>query len=180
MVHGDSLSAGYGMLPEETWVALLQEKLGENHRIINSSISGETSKGGLDRMPALLEAYQPDVVILELGANDGLRGYPIPQMTDNLEQMITLAEQAGSAVVLVGIRLPPNFGTRYTEPFFNSFATLAEKYQLPYLPFLLEDVAQYESLMQNDGLHPTAEAQAKILDNVYPKIEEAFDLLTVP
>lgn len=161
------------MLPENTWVALLQAKR-PDLQVINSSISGETSKGGLERLPALLSEHQPDMVILELGANDGLRGYPIKQMRENLQAMIELAQQANAKVVVVGIRLPPNFGRRYTEPFFNTFADLAANHDAAYLPFLLENVAQFETLMQNDGLHPTQAAQPIILDNILPVIETAL------
>lgn len=171
LVHGDSLSAGYGMLPEQTWVQLLQDTLGESATIVNSSISGETSKGGLERLPGLLQTHQPSIVVLELGANDGLRGYPLNQLRDNLVSMIEMAQSANAEVVILGIRLPPNFGKRYTEPFFNMFAELSAEYNLPYLPFLLEGVAQYSDLMQADGLHPTAEAQSIIRDNVQPIIE---------
>ena len=151
MVHGDSLSAGYGILPEESWVSLVGQALGDEYRVINTSISGETSKGGLDRLPALLDKFQPDILMVELGANDGLRGYPIDQMYDNLQKMITLAQDQGIEVILLGIRLPPNFGKRYTEPFFNSFAELAQIHDLLYLPFILDNVAQYPDLMQADG-----------------------------
>ena len=173
LVHGDSLSAGYGMLPEETWVHLLAEKIAPTP-VINSSISGETSKGGLDRLPQLLQTHQPTVLVLELGANDGLRGYPIEQMEENLRQMIELGQAANAKVVLLGIRLPPNFGKRYTEPFFETYATLAKDYGLLYLPFLLEGVAQYSDLMQVDGLHPTKEAQPIILKNVLSIAAEAL------
>ena len=170
LVHGDSLSAGYGMSLEQSWVTLLADKLGDDYRVINSSISGETSKGGLNRLPGLLTEHQPDIVLIELGANDGLRGYPIDQTTENLQKMIDLAKEQGAEVILLGIRLPPNFGNRYTEPFFNQYATLAQSNNVGYLPFLLEGVAGFESLMQSDGLHPTAEAQPLILENVLPFI----------
>jgi len=174
MVHGDSLSAGYGILPEQSWVALVDQALGEDNSVINTSISGETSKGGLDRLPALLERYQPDILVIELGANDGLRGYPIDQMYENLQKMITLAQDQAIEVILVGIRLPPNFGKRYTEPFFNSFAELAQINDLLYLPFLLENVAQYSDLMQDDGLHPKQEGQPIIVDSMRPLIDSAL------
>ncbi|MBU2863718.1 arylesterase [Reinekea forsetii] len=172
LVHGDSLSAGYGMLPEQTWVTLMAKQLGEGVTVVNSSISGETSKGGLDRLPALLSETQPDIVMIELGANDGLRGYPINQTTENLRKMITLAQNQGAEVVLLGIRLPPNFGKRYTEPFFNQYALLANEYETGYLPFLLEGVAGYDEYMQADGLHPTAQAQPLILNNVLPFVTD--------
>jgi len=174
MVHGDSLSAGYGILPEESWVSLVGQALGDEYRVINTSISGETSKGGLDRLPALLDKFQPDILMVELGANDGLRGYPIDQMYDNLQKMITLAQDRGIEVILLGIRLPPNFGKRYTEPFFNSFAELAQIHDLLYLPFILDNVAQYPDLMQADGLHPTKAGQPIIVESVRPLIERAL------
>jgi acyl-CoA thioesterase-1 len=171
LVHGDSLSAGYGMPPEQTWVQLLQDSLGETVTVINSSISGETSKGGLERLPGLLEVHQPSILILELGANDGLRGYPLPQLRANLVRMIEMAQAENTQVVVLGIRLPPNYGRRYTEPFFNLFNEVAADYDLPYLPFLLDGVAQFSDLMQADGLHPTAEAQPIILENVKPLVD---------
>jgi len=176
LVLGDSLSAGYGMPPEDTWVSLLEQRLNQTdtgHTVINASISGETSRGGLERLPALLREHQPDIVILELGANDGLRGFQIPGITRNLSNMIGLSQESGATVVLLGIRLPPNFGSRYTEPFFDQYATLAETHDVLYLPFMLEGVAQYRELMQEDGLHPTSEAQPIILDNVWPLVVEA-------
>ncbi len=161
------------MLPEQTWVELLAKDI-KPITVVNSSISGETSKGGLERLPSLLEAHKPSVVVIELGANDGLRGYPIDQMKNNIREMIELGIAANAEVVLLGIRLPPNFGKRYTEPFFNTFAELANEYELAYLPFLLEDVAEFSELMQADGLHPTKQAQPLILQNVRPVINEAL------
>ncbi|WP_028669288.1 arylesterase [Saccharospirillum impatiens] len=177
LVMGDSLSAGYGMPPEATWVTLMEQQLTEgdsDYTVINASISGETSRGGLERMPALLSDYKPNVVILELGANDGLRGFQIDHITRNLSEMIELSQQSGATVILLGIRLPPNFGSRYTEPFFEQYATLADQHDVLYLPFMLEGVAQYRDLMQDDGLHPTSDAQPIILDNVWPLVQEAL------
>lgn len=175
LVHGDSLSAGYGINVEEGWVALLDAELGPDTGIVNSSISGETSRGGLARLPALLTEYQPDLLLLELGANDGLRGYPLTRLEDNLIKMIELAQEHNTRVILIGIRLPPNLGSRYTDPFFNLYRDLARRYSLLYLPFLLEGVAQYSDLMQPDGLHPTAEAQPIIRDNVLPLVQRALE-----
>lgn len=177
LVMGDSLSAGYGMPPEATWVTLLEQQLDQgdtDYSVINASISGETSRGGLERLPGLLARYEPDIMILELGANDGLRGFQIPRISGNLSGMIDMAQQAGATVILLGIRLPPNFGSRYTEPFFEQYATLAEEHEVLYLPFMLEGVAQYRELMQEDGLHPTDEAQPIILDNVWPLVQQAL------
>ncbi|PTY38661.1 arylesterase [Saccharospirillum sp. MSK14-1] len=181
LVMGDSLSAGYGIDPQDGWVNLLAQRLdeqGASHQVINASISGETSRGGLDRLPALLEQHQPDLVLLELGANDGLRGYPVPRITTNLSRMIELSQRAGAEVILLGIQLPPNFGTRYTEPFFQQYAELADQFELRYLPFLLEGVALTDALMQDDGLHPTAAAQPQVLDNVWPLIAAALGELS--
>lgn len=175
LVHGDSLSAGYGIALEDGWVALVEDALDKETTVINASISGETSRGGLARLPGLLDEHNPDVLVLELGANDGLRGHPLSQLEANLVQMIELSQSRGAEVVLVGIRLPPNLGKRYTEPFFNLYQTLSERYELSYLPFLLEDVAQYSELMQADGLHPTAEAQPIIRDNILPLIRTALE-----
>lgn len=177
LVMGDSLSAGYGIDAQDGWVQLLAERLAQqdaSHRVINASISGETSRGGLDRLPALLEEHQPALVLLELGANDGLRGYPVPRITSNLSRMIELSQRAGAQVILLGIQLPPNMGARYTEPFFDQYASLAEQYDLRYLPFLLEGVALTDALMQDDGLHPTAAAQPLVLDNVWPLVQSAL------
>ncbi|EAR09520.1 acyl-CoA thioesterase I [Reinekea blandensis MED297] len=173
LVHGDSLSAGYGIEVSDGWVALMDDALGTQTQVVNSSISGETSRGGLDRLPGLLEAHQPDILILELGANDGLRGYPLTQLRDNLEQMIQMAQNQGARVVLLGMRLPPNLGRRYIEPFMNIYSDLASTYNLPFLPFMLEGVAENRELMQADGLHPTAAAQPILLDNILSLVEEA-------
>lgn len=177
LVMGDSLSAGYGIDPQDGWVSLLARRLAQqdaSHRVINASISGETSRGGLERLPTLLEQHQPDLVLIELGANDGLRGYPVPGITTNLSRMIELSQRAGAEVILLGIQIPPNFGARYTEPFFQQYADLAEQFELRYLPFLLEGIALTDSLMQDDGLHPTAAAQPQVLDNVWPLIVAAL------
>ena len=171
LVHGDSLSAGYGIDVNDGWVALMDDALGPQTQVVNSSISGETSRGGLNRLPGLLDEHQPDVLVLELGANDGLRGYPLSQLRENLEQMIQMAKARGANVVLIGMRLPPNLGSRYTEPFSAIYRDLASTHNLPFLPFMLDGVAQNRELMQSDGLHPTAEAQPIILDNVLPLIE---------
>lgn len=174
MVHGDSLSAGYGLQPGESWVSILGEVYKNQHTIVNTSISGENTKGGLERLPSLINTHQPDILIIELGANDGLRGYPIIQMKENLQEMIHVANHNQVKVILVGIRLPPNLGKRYTEPFFNSFAELATLNEVLYVPFLLEGVAGNAILMQEDGLHPTSDAQETIMLHVQPTIEQAL------
>lgn len=146
-------------------MSLIAEDFAE-HRIVNSSISGETTRGGLERLPDLLIEHSPDILVIELGGNDGLRGYPINTMRDNLQQMIDLAKQQDILVVLLGIQIPPNYGRRYTEPFFDSFRLLAEQNDLSYLPFLLDGIAENPDWMQPDGIHPTAEAQPMIVENV--------------
>ncbi|WP_298608869.1 arylesterase [uncultured Thiothrix sp.] len=171
LVFGDSLSAAYGIPVEKGWVNLLQEKLGENFHVANASISGETTSGGLNRLLPSLSAIKPHYVIIELGANDGLQGKSVKEIQANLEQMIKLATAESVKVILLGIRLPPNYGASYTEQFDKIYKDLAEQYKLPFVPFLLEGVATDFNLMQADGLHPTAEAQPKILEHLWPILE---------
>ncbi|MDO8907165.1 MAG: arylesterase [Pseudohongiella sp.] len=171
LVWGDSLSAAYRMQEEQGWVALLQEKLrteGKHWRVVNGSVSGETTDGGLARLPAMLSSTKPDIVILELGGNDGLRGLPVRNIRANLTTMIELSQAAGAQVLLAGIQIPPNYGQRYTGPFYAQYSELAEHHGLALIPFLLEGIADNASLMQNDGIHPTAEAQPMIVDVVWP------------
>lgn len=174
LVWGDSLSAAYGIPVEKGWVSLLQTKLGDHYKVVNGSISGETTAGGLTRLPEALKQHDPDYVLLELGANDGLRGIDLPTMHSNLEQMITLAQAADAKVILIGIQLPPNYGTTFTEKFAATYTDLAKQYTLPLLPFLLDGIAENWDLMQADGLHPTAEAQPQILENVWEVLEAAL------
>jgi len=176
LVLGDSLSAAYGLRAEQGWVALLQKRLetqGYGYSVTNASVSGETSSGGLQRLPRALSVHKPAIVILELGANDGLRGLPVAATRRNLTQMIELAKQAGAKVLLVGIRMPPNYGPRFVADFNASYADLAKTYQLPLVPFLLEKLALNPQALnpqwlQQDGLHPTAPAQPLLLDTVWP------------
>lgn len=176
LVYGDSLSAGYGLDSEQQgWVPLLGEALGDKYQVLNASISGETSRGGLSRLPAVLARMQPDVVILELGANDGLRGYPLDQLERNLNKMVELIEGADAQVLLVGIHLPPNYGPAYTEPFFDLYRKIAEQRNIAYLPFLLDAVALQADLMQADGLHPNAAAQPVIRDTVLPYLRPLLE-----
>jgi len=171
LVFGDSLSASYGIEEEQGWVSLLSEKLRQaqsSYSVINASVSGETSTGGLSRLPAALAEFRPSVVILELGGNDGLRGLPLATLQANLEEMVNLSQQAGANVLLAGIQIPPNYGPRYTEPFYALFGEIAETEQLPFVPFLIDGIPQQPELMQSDGIHPRAEAQHIILDNVWP------------
>lgn len=170
LVFGDSLSAAYGIPKEQGWVALLQQQLKEQsfkHHIINASISGETTSGGITRLKKLLNQHQPDLVVIQLGANDGLRGLPIVDMRRNLAAMIEQSQQSGAKVALLGIMIPPNYGPRYTQEFRESYTLLADQYKLPLVPFLLEGVAGKNELMQEDGLHPTAAAQPIVLGNVW-------------
>jgi acyl-CoA thioesterase I len=171
LVLGDSLSAGYGLKPAEGWVALLEKRLqgqAYGYRVVNASISGETSGGGLQRLPRTLELHKPEVVIVELGANDGLRGLPVAQTRDNLTKIVSTAQQSGARVLLVGMRIPPNYGPRYTNDFMNMFREIAAATRVALVPFLLQSVALKPALMQADGLHPTAQAQPALLDTVWP------------
>lgn len=166
LVLGDSLSAAYGIQVEDGWVNLMRKELADHYTVINASISGETSGGGLRALPRLLEEHQPNVVIIELGANDGLRGFPINILKQNLSQMIQLAQNAGAQVMLAGMHIPPNYGPAYTAAFHQTFIDVAGEFNVPLLPFLLDGVALRPELMQDDRLHPTAEAQPLIKENV--------------
>lgn len=179
LVFGDSLSAAYNLRQQEGWVSLLTEELKQTHpdiEVVNASISGETTQGGLARLPKLLQTHQPNWIILELGANDGLRGYPIAQMQQNLAKMIDLSKQIQAQPLLIGNRLPSNYGATYTNLFFNSYKELAEQRTVAYVPFMLENVALEKSLMQNDGLHPNAEGQK----SVYKHLKSAIFQLISP
>jgi acyl-CoA thioesterase-1 len=170
LVMGDSLSAGYGIKVQEGWVNLLQKELAQKSqvKIVNASVSGETSGGGLARLPALLTQHKPKIVIIELGGNDGLRGQPLKGMQENLQTMITLSQTSGAKILLVGMQIPTNYGLRYTTQFKATYPTLAEKNKTALVPFLLEGVATHSELIQNDGIHPTAAAQPIIVKNVLP------------
>ena len=173
LVMGDSLSAAHNMRPEAGWVSLLEQQLSETHpeiSVINASVSGETTQGGLARFDKLLSEHQPRWVILELGANDALRGYPLDQTTQNLETMIQQAHDSSAQVLLVGNQIPQNYGKRYTEMFFRLYEKIASEYQLAYVPFMLEGVALNKSLMQDDGLHPNQDAQPVVLQNILPHL----------
>lgn len=173
LVLGDSLSAGYGIGPTKAWPALLQARLGTEYSVTNASVSGETTAGGLSRLPALMARHQPHLVIVALGANDGLRGLPLAQMRDNLASMLTLIERQQARALLVGIRLPPNYG-RYAEEFAQTFADLSKAHGVPLVPFLLDGFADQPAYFQADGLHPTAAAQPLILENVMPAARKAL------
>ncbi|CAG0962395.1 acyl-CoA thioesterase I [Methylophilaceae bacterium] len=181
LVYGDSLSAAYGIPREQGWVTLLQHQLKRQslqHQVINASISGETTSGGLTRLKQLLDQYQPDLVLLQLGANDGLRGLPVADMRRNLAAMIEISQKSGAKVALLGVMIPPNYGPRYTQEFRESYSMLARQYKLPLVPFMLEGVAGKGELMQDDGLHPTAAAQVIVLDNIWKVLAPHFRSVT--
>ena len=174
LVLGDSLSAGYGIRVDQGWVALLQARLrnkGYGHVVVNASSSGETTGGALARLPRALELHRPAVVIVELGGNDGLRGLPLADVRRNFEAIIAQSRAKGAKVLLVGMLVPPNYGPAYSRGFGDLYRDLARKNQLPLVPFLLEGIALDDRLMQEDGFHPTAAAQPKMLDLVWPKLE---------
>lgn len=174
LVYGNSLSAAFGIDEEQGWVHLLGERLhseGLPVRVVNASVSGETTIGGLARLPGVLDHHAPSWVILELGGNDGLRGLPVGHIRENLEAMIRLIRERGAGVLLTGIRLPPNYGPRYTTPFFENYASLAQAHRLALVPDLLEGVVRMPNGMQLDGIHPSAAAQTRILNNVWAHLE---------
>ena len=177
LVWGDSLSAAYGIPVEKGWVNLLQAKYSDDLKVVNGSISGETTQGGLSRLPAALALHKPNMVLLELGANDGLRGIKTEVMQENLKAMIELIKAAESEQVLLGIRIPLNYGFTYTQKFEQVYIDLAKEFELPFLPFLLESVALDYDLMQSDGLHPTADAQTQVLGDVLTVVGPALDQL---
>ncbi len=177
LILGDSLSAGYGIEVDQSWASLLQERLeqkGYEHQVVNASISGETTEGGAERIGSALQRFNPEVVVIELGGNDGLRGFPPARTRENLERMIDASREAGAAVALLGIRIPPNYGPRYTRAFEAVFRDVAEENSLPWIEFFLDGVALNDELMQDDGIHPNAEAQPLMLDNAWPVIDKAL------
>lgn len=174
VILGDSISAAYNMETGQSWPSLLQERLDNNgytHRVFNSSITGDTTQGGLSRLPRLLERLHPALVIIELGGNDGLRGVPIDVTRANLSAMIESSQAAGAIVLLAEMRIPPNYGMTYTEQFNGNYALLKEKYDVLLIPFLMEHVALEPGLMQADGIHPNADAQPILLDTVWTILE---------
>ncbi|NWL80914.1 arylesterase [Pseudomonas taiwanensis] len=174
LVVGDSISAAFGLESSQGWVSLLEKRLAEKgyeQRVVNASISGDTSAGGLSRLPALLAEHKPELVIIELGGNDGLRGQPPAQLQQNLAAMIDSAKAQGASVLLLGMRLPPNYGARYTTAFANVYNSLAAEKQVPLVPFFLDGVGGVPEMMQADGLHPRAQAQPRLLDNLWPTLE---------
>jgi acyl-CoA thioesterase-1 len=175
LVFGDSLSAGYGLAHiDQGWVGMLREKLkseGYGYQVVNASVSGETTAGGLARLPRALEVHHPKLVILELGANDGLRALAVEQMRANLGKMVDESVRAGARVLLLGMRIPPNYGPEYTEKFYQVFGEVARAKSVPWVPFLMADVALDPGLMQSDGLHPNERGQPKLLATVWPALK---------
>jgi acyl-CoA thioesterase-1 len=184
LVYGDSLSAGFGIAVDQSWPALLGQRLKQNGSngsnnaqwtVVNASISGETTAGGRSRLDAALKQFQPQIVILALGANDGLRGLPVKTMSDNLAAMVAAAKKQKARVLLVGMRLPPNYGPDYTRDFETAFSRLSQREKLPLLPFLLEPIAGDRNAFQNDNLHPLAAAQPKLLEHVWKSLKPMLD-----
>lgn len=178
LVIGDSLSAAYQMAPHTGWVSLLENKLKNDFtevKVINSSIVGDTSGGGLQRLPKQLAKYRPDIVIIELGGNDGLRGLPTSSIKANLRKMIELCIEHQAKVLMVGMRIPPNYGATYADQFAKNYVELSTEYSLPLVPFLLDNVALNPNLMLEDRIHPTANAQPILLNNVWPHLEPLLD-----
>jgi acyl-CoA thioesterase-1 len=174
LVFGDSLSAGYGLKSGEAWPNLLQARLGDRWRVVNASVSGETTAGGLTRLPAALAEHKPAIVVVELGANDGLRGLPVAAAKQNLASIIEQSRQHGAKTILISMRLPPNFGAAYTNKFAAMYDELASQYRLAKPPFLLDGMADQPALFQADQLHPVAAAQPRLLDNVWPAVQAAL------
>lgn len=177
LVVGDSISAAYGMSLEQGWITLLEKEISSTHpdyTVINASISGETTAGALFRLPALLERHRPDWVVIELGGNDGLRGYPIKSLRENLTTMAALSKKSGAEVIIISMEIPPNYGQRYTSGFRESFKEAAAATGSTLAPFLLEGIATNNELMQNDGIHPNVKAQAKLLANFLPTLNKVL------
>jgi acyl-CoA thioesterase-1 len=173
LIFGDSLSAGYGIEVDQSWATLLQTRLSEQgyeHRVINASISGETTEGGATRIETALTDFSPDVIILELGGNDGLRGFPAARVKTNLEKIVTRAKASGAAVVLLGIRIPTNYGPRYSAEFEGVFRQVSENLSVQWIEFFMDGIALNDDLLQDDRIHPNALAQPMLLDNAWPII----------
>ena len=178
MIVGDSLSAGYGIQPQQGWVHLLQKRLEQQypkqHKVVNASVSGETTSGALARLPKLLQTHRPDVVVIELGGNDGLRGQPPQMIQKNLANLIQHSQKAKAKVVIFGMKMPPNYGSAYSKAFENNYKVVSQQYKVKLLPFFLEGVAGNKQLMQKDLIHPNAKAQPILLNNAYPYIKGAL------
>ena len=178
MILGDSLSAGYGINPQQGWVFLLQQRLNQQfpkqHNVVNASVSGETPSGALARFPKLLQSHKPDIVVIELGGNDGLRGQPPQMIQKNLAQLIQQSQKSQATVILLGMKIPPNYGAAYSQAFEKNYQTLSQQYKVKMHPFFMNGIAGNKSLMQKDLIHPNATAQKILLDNVYPLIRGAL------
>lgn len=178
LIVGDSISAGYGINPEQGWVQLLQKRLAQQypkqHKVVNASVSGETTSGALARMPKLLQSYKPDVVVIELGGNDALRGQPPQMIQKNLGQLVQQSQQAKAKVLLFGMKIPPNYGTAYSQAFENNYKVISQQYKIKLLPFFMQGIAGHKDLMQNDQIHPNAKSQSILLNNAYPYIKGAL------
>lgn len=175
LVYGDSLSAAYRLKKSQGWVALLQKKLAAQHykyTIINASISGETTSGGLSRLTNTLAKTKPNIIIIELGANDGLRGLPVKEMKANLDAIIKQSKKINAKVLLIGMKIPPNYGPQYTEAFSDAYLQLSQQHQVALVPFMLDNIAAKPTLIQDDGLHPNALAQSMLLDNIWPTLQQ--------
>ncbi len=173
LVLGDSLSSGYGINLKQGWVARLQKRLqhkGYSYQVVNASITGETTHGALARLDDLLDTHKPEIVLIELGGNDGLRGLPLPEVRQNFSRLIEQSQQSGAKVLLVRMRLPPNYGFLYTQQFEKLFSDLEKKYKVALAPFILRGIALHPKLMQPDGIHPRVQAQALMLDNIWPAL----------
>ena len=174
LVFGDSLSAAYRIPQAQGWVSLLAQRVKDNqlpYEVANASVSGETTAGGLSRLPAALKQFKPSIVVIELGANDGLRALSLDAMKTNLEKMIQASQQANAQVVLLGMFIPPNYGPKYTNGFKAVYLDLSEKYKTPFIPFFLDGISGHSDLVLEDGLHPNVNAQRKILENVWPTLK---------
>ncbi|WP_180037546.1 arylesterase [Acinetobacter sp. YH12127] len=178
MIVGDSLSAGYGIQPQHGWVHLLQKHLEQQypkqHKVVNASVSGETTSGALARLPKLLQTHRPDVVVIELGGNDGLRGQPPQMIQKNLANLILHSQKAKAKVVIFGMKMPPNYGSAYSKAFENNYKVVSQQYKVKLLPFFMEGIAGNKQLMQKDLIHPNAKAQPILLNNAYPYIKGAL------
>lgn len=178
LIVGDSLSAGYGVSPQQGWVNLLQQRLDQQypkkHKVVNASVSGETTSGALARLPKLLATHKPQIVVIELGGNDALRGQPPKMIEQNLARLIQQSQKSKATVLLFGMKIPPNYGTAYSKAFENNYKTLSQTYKVKLLPFFIEGVAGNKSLMQKDLIHPNANAQKILLNNAYPYIKGAL------
>lgn len=178
MIVGDSLSAGYGIPLQQGWVHLLQKRLDQQypkqHKVVNASVSGETTSGALARLPKLLQTHRPDVVVIELGGNDGLRGQPPIQIQKNLAQLVQKSQQTKAKVILFGMKIPPNYGTAYSAAFEKNYAVVSQQYKIKLLPFFMQGIAGQKTLMQKDLIHPNAKAQPILLNNAYPYIKASL------